>query len=127
MRATVSNQIGADPPVTTSVTSGFATAPPRHTPGDCDAANADHFRSRLGRVVEAAAAGIGRTIVGVRQRLRDKLERRRTLRELRRLGRSRLADIGIEPNDIERVVDGMIAARRDRTADGAWRRTGRSG
>lgn len=89
-------------------------------------ANADDFRPNFRQVVEAAAARIERAIAGVVQGLRDGLERRRTVHELRLLGRSRLSDIGIEPNDIERAVDGMIAARRSRTATGGRRPRPRS-
>ena len=119
MKATAPHGIGAGRPVTASATSDLATAPSRDIVPDRRAANADDFRPKLRQLADAAAARIERALVGVVQGLRHSLARRRTVRELRRLGRSRLADIGIEPNDIEQVVDDMIAARRNRaTAEG---------
>ena len=126
MKATTPHGIGAGRPITVSATSDIATAPSRDIVPDRRAANADDFRPRLRQVADAAAARIGRAIVGVAQGLRDGLERRRTVRELRLLGRSRLADIGIEPNDIERVVDELIAVRRNRAATGGRRPQPRS-
>ena len=126
MKATAPNGIGAGRPVTASLTSDLAMARLRDIVPDRRAANADDFRPNFRQVVEAAAARIERAIVGVVQGLRDGLERRRTVHELRLLGRSRLSDIGIEPNDIERAVDGMIAARRSRTATGRRRPRPRS-
>ena len=72
-------------------------------------------RSRriLGERFDAALARGERTAVDLVRRWRDRLDRRRTVGELRRMGRSRLADLGIEPHDIERVVDAMLAARRN--------------
>ena len=112
MKAAAPIEIGADRSVTESGTLDLAIAPPRDMVPDRRAANADNFRPRFRQVVESAAAGIARAIAGVVQGVRDGLERRRTVRELRLLGRSRLFDIGIEPNDVERVVDDMVAARR---------------
>ena len=119
MTATAQNRIEVGRAVCASATPDLATASSRNIAPDRRAANADDFRPKHRQVVEAAAARIGRAIAGAVQRERDRLERRRTVRELRLLGRSRLADIGIEPDDVERVVDEMIAARRARTeADG---------
>ena len=115
MRATAQNGIEAGRPVSASATPDLATTPSRNIAPDRRAANADDFLPKHRQVVEAAAARIGRAIAGVVQRERDNLERRLTVRELRLLGRSRLADIGIDPDDVERVVDEMIAARRRRT------------
>ena len=70
-------------------------------------------RRTLGERFEAALARGERAAVDLVHRWRDRLDRRRTVGELRRMGRSRLADLGIEPNDIERVVDAMLAARRN--------------
>ena len=70
-------------------------------------------RRTLGERFEAALARGERTAVDLVRRWRDRLDRRRTVGELRRMGRARLADLGIEPHDIERVVDGMLAARRN--------------
>jgi len=121
MNATARNKIGAGRPVISSASLDLAIAPPRDIVPDRRAANADDFRPRYRKMIEGAAAGIAGAIVSVAQGLRDGLDRRRTVRELRLLGRSRLADIGIEPNDIERVVDDMIAARRSRTSAGGRR------
>lgn len=118
MKATAPIGIGAGRSVTESAMSDLATALCRDIVSDRRAANADDFRPKLGQVVEAAGARIERALIRVAQRLRDGPDRRRTVRELRLMGRSRLADIGIEPDDIERVVDGMVAARRRRTESG---------
>ena len=126
MNATARNKIGADRPVVASASLDLAIAPPRDLVPDRRAANADDFRPRYRQMIEAAAAGVAGAVVGVAQGLRDDLERRRTVRELRLLGRSRLVDIGIEPNDVERVVDDMIAARRRRTSAGGRRPRPRS-
>ena len=70
-------------------------------------------RRTLGERFEAALARGERAAVDLGRRWRDRLDRRRTVGELRRMGRARLADLGIEPHDIERVVDAMLAARRN--------------
>ena len=127
MNATAQNKIGAGRPIVASASLDLAIAPPRDIVPDGHAANADDYRPRYRQAIEAAAAGIADAIASVAQGLRDDVERRRTVRELRLLGRSRLADIGIEPNDIERVVDDMIAARRSRTSAGGRRPRPRSG
>ena len=114
MNATTSNELGAGRLVTAFATSDPATGPPRDIVLDRDAASADDFRPEFRQDMETTVARIECAIVGVVHRLRDALARRQAVRELRLLGRSRLADIGIEPNDIERVVDAMIAVRRDR-------------
>ena len=126
MNATARNKIGAGGPVVAPASLDLAIAPPRDIVPDRRAANADDFRPRYRRMIEAAAAGVAGAVVGVAQGLRDDLERRRTVRELRLLGRFRLVDIGIEPNDVERVVDDMIAARRSRTSAGGRRPRPRS-
>ena len=122
MKATASNENGTGRPVTAFAMREPAIAPARNIVPDRRAANADDFHPKFPQVVEAAAARVGRAIAGFVQGLRDDAERRRTVRELRRLGRSRLADIGIEPNDIERVVAGMVAARRSRSTNSGRRR-----
>ena len=121
MNATARNKIGAGRPLVAPASLDLAIAPPRDIVRDRRAANADDFRPGYGQAVKAAATGIAGAIVSVAQGLRDGPERRRTVRELRLLGRSRLADIGIEPNDVERVADDMIAARRGRTSAGGRR------
>ena len=114
MRATAQNGIEVGRPVSASATPDLAAPSSRNIASNRRAANADDYRPKHGQVVEAAAARIGPAIAGAAQRVRDGLERRRTVRELRLLGRSRLADIGIEPDDVERVIDEMIATRRRR-------------
>ena len=118
MKATASVEIGAERSVTEPATSELAGAPFRDIVSDRRAANADHVRPKFRQLVEAVASGIVRALASVAQRQRDDLERRQSLRELRLLGPSRLVDIGIEPNDLERVVDEMIAARRRSMANG---------
>ena len=118
MKTTAPIEIGAGRPVTESVTSDLAITPAWDIVSDRRAANADDFRPKFRQIVEAAGSRIERALVSVAQGLRDGPGRRQTVRELRLLGRSRLADIGIEPDDIERVVDGMVAARRRRTESG---------
>ena len=116
MKFTAHDRVGAGRPASVPATPHLATAPSRHIAPGHGAANADEFRPTSRQVIEASAARIVRAIAGVAQGLRDGLDRRRAVRELRLLGRSRLADIGIEPHDVERVVDDMIAARRSRAA-----------
>ena len=66
------------------------------------------------RSFEAAAVRSVRAGSGFMRRLREGPARRRTVRELRLMGRSRLADLGIDPDAIEDVADAMLAARRGR-------------
>ena len=116
MKAPAPDAPGAGGLVTAFATSDAVSGPPGDIAPDRDSAGAgDSFRD-ADRDIDAALARLERTIAGVVQGLRDRLARRRAVRELRRLGRSRLADIGIEPEEIERVVDAMIAARRSRAA-----------
>jgi len=116
MKAPASNAPGAGDLVTAFATSDAVAGPPGDIAPDRDSAGAgDSFRE-VGRDVAAALVRMERAIAGVVQGLRDRLARRRAVSELRRLGRSRLADIGIAPDDIERVVDALIAARRARAA-----------
>ena len=72
------------------------------------------------RGLEAAVARCRQAVLDRMYRLRDGAARRQAIRELRRMGRSRLADIGISEDAIEDAVDAMLAARRSRTggADG---------
>ena len=64
----------------------------------------------------AALARIERAIVRVLRELRAARDRRRTVRELRRLSPALLADIGIESEEIEQVVDLRLAGLRYGTA-----------
>ena len=115
MTATTSNEIGAGRLVTAFAASDPATGPPSDIlPGPDTARDGD--RPTYRRDIEAALARIERAIAGVMLGLRDGLARRQTVRELRLLGRARLADIGIEPDRIEHAVDAMSASRRNGTA-----------
>lgn len=73
-------------------------------------------RRIFGRCLDVALARGERAAAGLVRWWRDGPDRRRTVRELRLMGRSRLADLGIEPEDVERVADAMLAARRDHAA-----------
>ena len=115
MTATTSQQIGAGRLLTAFATSATAAGPPGDTPPRSDAASAG-TRQDIHQGLEGALARGERAVFDWVRGLRDRLARRQTVRELRIMGRSRLADIGIEPDGIERVVDAMLAARRDRAA-----------
>ena len=108
------NKIEAGCHVTAFATPDPATGPPGDIVLDHDAANAGDFRPEFRQRIEAALARIERAVAGVVHGLRDGLARRQTVRELHLLGRSRLVDLGIEPDRIEHLVDTMIAARRGR-------------
>ena len=69
------------------------------------------------RSLEAAVARGKRALIGAVRGLRDGLARRQAIRQMRIMGGSRLADLGIEPDAIEHVVDAMLAARRSRAGD----------
>ena len=127
MRTTAPIEIGAGRPVTESATSDLATTPAWDIVSDRRAANAGDFRPKFRQVVEAAGSRIGRALVSAAQGLRDGPGRRQSVRELRLLGRARLADIGIEPDEVERVVDEMIAAHLWRAANGERRKQPRAG
>ena len=115
MTATTSQEIGAGRLLTAFATSETAAGPPGDTPPRSDAASAG-TRQDIHQGLEGALARGERAVFDRVRRLRDRLARRQTVRELRIMGRFRLADIGIEPDGIERVVDAMLAARRDRAA-----------
>lgn len=53
------------------------------------------------------------------ERMKDQWDRQATLRELRQLSSRQLCDIGIEPYQIEDVVDGMLIARREQAESSA--------
>ena len=115
MTAITSNEIGAGRLVTAFAALDPATGPPSDLLPDPDAARGGN-RPTYRRDIEAGLARIERAIAGVMLGLRDGLARRQTVRELRRLGHARLADLGIEPDRIEHAVDAMIAARWNRAA-----------
>lgn len=54
-----------------------------------------------------------RLIWHLAQRLRERRDRRATLRELRRLSPRQLCDIGLDVDQIEAVVDGLLTTRRE--------------
>ena len=116
MKATAPNAPGAGGLATAFAPSDAVAGPPGDIAPDRDSASAGDSLRDADRDIDAALARLERAIAGVMQGLRDRLARRRAVSDLRRLGRSRLADIGIEPEEIERVVDALIAARRARTA-----------
>jgi uncharacterized protein YjiS (DUF1127 family) len=47
------------------------------------------------------------------ERMEEQWDRQATIRELRQLSSRQLCDIGIEPYQIEDVVDGMLKSRRE--------------
>ena len=114
MSTITTNRIEVGSHVTALTTPDPSTGPPGDIVFDHDAANADDFRPEFGQRIKAALARIGRGVTGVVHAVRDGLARRQTVRELRLLGRSRLADLGIEPDRIEHVAGAMVTARRDR-------------
>ena len=116
MKATAPNAPAAGGLATAFAPSDAVSGAPGGIAIDRDSASAGDSLRDADRDVDAALARLERAIAGVVQGLRDRLARRRAVSELRRLGRSRLADIGIAPDEIERVVDAMIAARRARAA-----------
>ena len=117
MTATTSQRFGTGRLFTTFATSKAAAEPFEDTPHHRDTTSpGPGVRRTFGRRLDVALARGERAAVGLVQWWRDGLDRRRTVRELRLMGRSRLADLGIEPEDIGRVVDAMLAARRDLAA-----------
>ena len=100
------------------LTTGFATAEPvdgprGHLARDHRAANSGEFRAWYTRHVESVVTQIERVVVLARHGLRDARERRRAERELLRLSPALLADIGIEPEEIDQVVEAVFASRRN--------------
>ena len=77
-----------------------------------DAAGSGDLRRAFGQAVAAARARIGRVIAPALHGLRDARDRRRTVRELRRLSPALLADIGIEAEEIDRLVDAGFSGWR---------------
>ena len=116
MKSIVPDAPGAGGLVTAFTTSDAAAGSPGDIAPERDSASAGNSLRYADQDIDAALARMERAIAGVVHGLRDWLARRRAVSELRRLGRSRLADIGIEPDEIERVVDALIAARRGRAA-----------
>ena len=98
-----------------------ATGPRGNFALDYEAAGAVELRRAFGRTAGAALARIERAIAGALRELRAERDRRRTVRELRRLSPALLADIGIESEEIEQVVDLRLAGLRYGTAMRAGR------
>ena len=116
MTATTSGKLGASPPFTPVVASQTATGPPGGATSVCETARTGPRPALWPMVVEIALAHVQRTVSGPIRWISDELARRQTMRELRRMDRFRLADVGVDPAEIERVVDAMLAARRDAVA-----------
>ena len=112
MTATISRRIGASRLLTAFVAARTATGSFEDTLRHPDATGAGARRDP-GRRLDTALARTQRTVADLVRWWRDGLERRRMVRELRLMGRSRLADLGIEADAVERVVDALLAADRD--------------
>ncbi|MCY4453573.1 MAG: DUF1127 domain-containing protein [Immundisolibacterales bacterium] len=98
---------------------GLATAEPAAGPRgrlalEHGGASSGDLRARCTRHVETVLASIERVVVRALHGLRDARDRRCTVRELRRLSPALLADIGIEPEDIEQMVGASLASQRHR-------------
>lgn len=127
MTATTSQRFDAGRLFTTFATSKTAAEPFEDTLRHQDTTSPGTGARRIfGRCLDVALARGERATVGLVQWWRDGPDRRRTVRELRLMGRSRLADLGIEPEDVERVADAMLAARRDLAAPKGGRTRPRS-
>ena len=116
MRAILSDTTDAGRFATAYATPDPATGPRSNFALDHDAAGAVELRRAFVRPAGAALARIERAIVRVLSELRAARDRRQTVRELRRLSPALLADIGIESEEIERVVDVRLAGLRYGTA-----------
>ena len=116
MRAILSDTTDAGRFANAYATPDPATGPRGSFALDHDAADAVELRRAFGRVASAALAGIERAIARVLSGLRDARDRRQTERELRRLSPALLADIGIESEEIEQVVNARFAGLRYGTA-----------
>ena len=116
MRAILSNTADAGRFANVYATPEPATGPRGNFTLDHDAAGSVELLRALGRAAGAAFTRIERTVVHALNGLRDARDRRQMVRELRRLSPALLADIGIEPGEIEQVVDVRLAGRRYGTA-----------
>ena len=115
MTAITSHKLDNSRLLTALAGSHIATGPPRELHPRSGPASAG-ARQGLDRGIDSILVRGRRIVLDVMDRLRDARARRHTVRELRRMDRSRLADIGIEPEMIESTVDAMIAAHRERIA-----------
>lgn len=116
MRAILSDATDAGRLANTYAAPEPATGPRGSFALDRDAAGAVELRRAFGRAGGAALARIEHAIVCALNALRAARDRRQTVRELRRLSPALLADIGMEPQEIERMVDARLAGRRYLTA-----------
>ena len=116
MRAILSDTTDAGRFINTYAAPEPAAGPRGSFALDHDAAGAVELRRAFVRPAGAALARIERAIVRVLSELRAARDRRQTVRELRRLSPALLADIGMEPQEIERMVDARLAGRRYLTA-----------
>ena len=123
MRAISPDEFEAGRLATTSATPAPGSGPSGSVSLDHGAENAGDLRPELGRDIKAAFARIERAFVRILHGLRDARDRRQAVRELRRLSPALLADIGIEPHDIERVIDAKFATRGNRSVTRKFRRT----
>jgi len=115
MTATTSYKLGTSRLFTPVVAPQTATGPPGNAAPDCDARSTGARPIRWPSVETALALG-ERIVFDLIRWMRDELARRQTVRELRLMDRTRLTDIGIEPDEIERVADAMLEARRNAAA-----------
>ena len=113
MRAIPSDKIEAGRLATAFATPDPAIGPPGNISFDHGAASAGDNRPEFGRSIDAAFARIERAIVRVLHGLRDARDRRQAARELRRLSPALLADIGIESEEVEQIIDAKFATRRN--------------
>ena len=125
MTATTTRRIGASRLLTALVAARTATGSFEDSLRHPEATGVGARRGP-GRRLEAALARSERAAVGLLRWLRGGLERRRMVRELQLMGRSRLADLGIEADAVERVADALLAARRDVEATGSGETPSRS-
>ena len=116
MKAILSNTADAGRFANAYATPDPATGPRGSFALDHDAAGAVELRRAFWRAVGDALARIERAIVRVLNGPRDARRRRQAARELRRLSPALLADIGIESEEIEQVVDVRFAGLRYGTA-----------
>ena len=109
MTAAIFNKLGASRPLTAFAAPDPAAGLPGSTLHRPDTAGAGARNDGPFRGLEAAVTGGGRAVLDLLRGLRERLTRRQVVRELRLMGRSRLADLGIEPDVIEHVADALLA------------------
>ena len=115
MMVTTINKIGAGRLLAAFTTPDTATGPPGSTLPCRDATNADARNGGLFQSLETTVARGEHAVSDFMRWLREGRVRRQTVRELRLMGRSRLADLGIDPDAIEHVADAMLDATASRS------------